>query len=263
MIIKCNNTDFQRIKQYISNDYAACLYLYMDLIEYGSESDYTTTWIQEEEGSITCVALSYHTALHIFARDFFNVQEIFNLVVELKPSQICAAKSTLMALKKPLSTIGYEIELGFVGKLEYAGQQKSSIILNATVDDVDDISKLLYNDEGIGASYSLKDLKNQFRERLTDGFVRSYIIKDGDKIVAHLGTGAEVGNVSIITYVITDPKYRGKGYAKLLYQAACCDLHKEGKEIYAVYYTDGAVHLHHSVGFVDICEYGKLFLTMH
>lgn len=263
MLIKCNNSDFVRIKDYISNDYASCLYLYMDLIQYGPDSDYTSTWIQEQEGKITSVILTYHTAMHIFARDSFNTQEVFDLVDQLRPSQICAAKSTILALAQPLSTINYDSELGYVGKLESTNCPNSSIIQKATIDDVESISHLLYNDEGIGASYSLEDLKAQFRERLSQGFVRSYIIKDGDRIVAHLGTGAEVGNVSIITYVITDAEYRGHGYAKMLYQAASNDLQKENKEIFAVYYTDGAIKLHHSVGFNDCCECGKLFLKTH
>lgn len=263
MIIKCNHSDLERIKNYIGNDYASCLYLYMDLIQYGPESEYTRTWIQEQEGSITSIILCYHTAMHIYAHNSFNTQEVVNLVDELRPSQICAAKPTILALAQPLSSINYDRELGYVGKLESTNYPNSTIIQKATIDDVDDISLLLYNDEGIGASYSLEDLKAQFRERLTQGFVRSYIIKDGDRIVAHLGTGAEVGSVSIITYVITDSKYRGRGYAKMLYQAASNDLQKEGKEIYAVYYTDNAIKLHHSVGFKDCCEFGKLFLKTH
>lgn len=263
MLIKCKNSDLGLIQDYIGNDFASCLYLYMDLVQYGPDSDYTSTWIQEREGKITCVILTYHTAMHIFARESFNTQEVFDLVDQLRPSQICAAKSTILALAQPLSTINYDSELGFVGKLESSGCPNSSIIQKATIDDVEAISHLLYNDEGIGASYSLEDLKAQFTERLSQGFVRSYIIKDGDRIVAHLGTGAEVGSVSIITYVITDTEYRGLGYAKILYQKASNDLQKEGKEIFAVYYTDGAIKLHHSVGFKDCCEFGKLFLKTH
>lgn len=263
MIVKCKHSDLDHIKNYIGEDYASCLYLYMDLIQYGPDSEYTSTWIQEQEGKTTSVILTYHTAMHIFARDSFNTQEVIDLVDQLRPSQICAAKSTILALAEPLSSINYDSELGYVGKLESTDCPNSSLIQKATIDDVDAISQLLYNDEGIGASYSLEDLKAQFRERLSQGFVRSYIIKDGDRIVAHLGTGAEIGSVSIITYVITDAEYRGRGYAKMLYQAASNDLQKEGKQVFAVYYTDGAIKLHHSVGFKDCCEFGKLFLKTH
>lgn len=263
MIVKCTNDDFELIKDYIGSDYAPCLYLYMDLIEYGPDSDFTKTWIQIEDGNITCVILAYHSAMHIYSHNAFNTQELVDLVNERKPSQICAAKSIILALKAPLSDLGYEVELGYVGRIEYLGQDKPDIVQTATLDDVDDIARLLYNDEGIGASYTLEDLKGQFRERLSQGFVRSYVIKDGGEIVAHLGTGAEVGNVSIVTYVITDERCRRRGYAKMLYQAACHDLHLEGKDVYAVYYVPSAIQLHHSVGFVDCCEFGKLFLKTH
>ena len=263
MITKCNNTDFDRILQYIGNEYASCLYLYMDLIKYGPDSSFTSTWIQEDNGHIQCVILSYHTAMHIYSRESFDKQEVINLITEIKPSQICATKQTLFALKDELFSRGYDIELGYVGKLDSTNLSQSLDIMKATIDDVDDISNLLYSDEGIGASYTLEDLKEQFRERLSQGFVRSFIIKQNGKIVAHLGTGAEIGNVCIITYVITDEEYRGRGYAKMLYMAANKELHEEGKEVYAVYYTKGAIQLHHSVGFKDCCQYGKLFLKTH
>ena len=263
MIVKCTKDDTELIKSYIGKDYASCLYLYMDLIEYGPDSDYTKTWIQKDGRHITAVILSYHSAMHIYSHNIFNVQEIVSLIKEKWPSQICAAKSTILALKPSFPELGYELELGYVGRIEPSEKNKSDLIQRATLDDIDAISQLLINDDGIGASYSLEDLKQQFRERLSQGFVRSYVIKDKDKIVAHLGTGAEVGNVSIITYVITDNEYRRRGYARLLYQAACRDLQKEGKEIYAVYYLDSAIQLHHSMGFKDCCEVGKLFLTTH
>ena len=51
MIIKCKHSDLDQIKNYIGEDYASCLYLYMDLIQYGPDSEYTSTWIQEQEGN--------------------------------------------------------------------------------------------------------------------------------------------------------------------------------------------------------------------
>ncbi len=263
MITRCTAADQERIHQYIGNDYACCLYLYMDLVEYGADSEFTKTWIQEEDGCVTCVMLSYHTAMHIYARCEFNVQEVVDVVSSVKPSQICAYKPVIEALKQPLASLGYEAELGYVGKLEYNGHDEQDNISRATLDDVDEIAQLIYDDAGIGNAYSLEDLKTQMRERLTQGFVRSYVIKEDNHVAAHLGTGAEVGHVSIVSYVITDERHRGRGFASKLYQAACRELQQEGKEVYAVYYVDNSIRLHHKVGFVDCCEYGKLFLKTH
>lgn len=263
MLIKCTKAEADRIKEYIGDDYPHCLYLYMDLLQYGSDSEFTQSWIQEDNGKVTSVVLTYHTALHIFARGEFNVSEVVELVKVVKPSQICASKSIILALKMPLSYCGYVAELGYIGKMDTSDQIDSEIVKLATIHDVDDIAELLYHDEVLGISYTLEDLKAQLRERLSQGFVRSFIIKDGAKIVGHLGTGAEVGNVCVVTYVITDRNYRGRGYAKEMYQVACQELMKEGKEIFAVYYVDSAIKLHHKVGFVDYCEFGKLFLKTH
>lgn len=263
MITRGTDADKERIYQYIGKDYACCLYLYMDLIEYGPDSEFTKTWIQEVDGSITCIMLSYHTALHIYARSAFDIDEVVDIVTQIKPSQICAYKPVIEALKLPLSRHGYEAELGYVGKLEDDGHDVQDSISKATLDDVDEIAQLIYDDAGIGNAYSLEDLKTQMRERLTQGFVRSFVIKQDNHVAAHLGTGAEVGNVSIVSYVITDERYRRRGFASMLYQAACRELQQEGKEVYAVYYVDNSIRLHHKVGFKDCCEYGKLFLKTH
>jgi len=264
MLLRGTNADEERILQYIGKDYACCLYLYMDLIKYGSDSEFTKTWIQSNDnGVITCVMLSYHTALHIFARGTFDITEVVDLVREIKPSQICAFKPVIEALQSPLALLGYETEIGYVGKLEYHGHDEQDNISRATIDDVDEIAQLIYDDAGIGNAYSLEDLKTQMRERLSQGFVRSYVIKVDNHVAAHLGTGAEVGNVSIVSYVITDERYRGHGFALKLYQAACRELQQEGKEVYAVYYVENSIRLHHKVGFIDCCEYGKLFLKTH
>ena len=94
---------------------------------------------------------------------------------------------------------------------------------------------------------------------MKDGFTRSYVIRDNGKVVAHLGTGAEIDNLCTISYVITDPNYRGRGLSTSLFAYACNQLKSEGRDIYSVYYPEYSRRLHHKMGFVDCCAFGKLF----
>ena len=130
-------------------------------------------------------------------------------------------------------------------------------------DDFKDIAKLLFQDEGIGASYDLEELGNQMYQRNRLGFVRNYVIKDNDKIVCHVCTGAEEEGIAIISGIVTDIKSRGKGYAKKLLSYVCQQLISEGKEVFSVYYTEAARKLHYRAGFLDYCGYGKLFIKKH
>ena len=134
--------------------------------------------------------------------------------------------------------------------------------MRADSNDIIEIAKLLYEDDDIGASYTMDDLVKQINERLSDNYVRSYVIKSDNHVVAHLGTGAEIHNICTISYVITSKDYRGRGLSSALFSFACKELSSEGKEIYSVYYPENSRRLHHKMGFIDYCEIGKLFRTI-
>ena len=159
-----------------------------------------------------------------------------------------------------LRKIGFFSEFGHIG--EWVGNSaivRKYHIVEAEDKDLPEVARMLYEDEDIGASYLYDDLLMQMRERLKEGFVRSYVIRKNGKAVAHVGTGAETKIACTIAYSITSPHYRGQGMACQLYDYACNQLKKEGKRIFSVYYPESAHQFHHKVGFVDICEFGKLY----
>ena len=260
MIVKCSNSDKQVIEEYIGKRYPECLYLYLDLKQYGVNSHYTSCWVTKSGENIEAVMLLYHTAMHLFSTsNNFNVQDILEFVSIHKPTIICASKKTIEKISSELMQSGYTVEYGHIGKLNRINKKSNFIPQQAELGDIDEIARLLYQDDDIGASYSFDDLKTQIKERLEEKFVRSYVIKDNGHVVCHVGTGAEISNVCTIAYCITDTKHRGKGLFSSLLAFACEELSKENKEIYSVYYPENSRNLHHKIGFVDCCECGKLF----
>lgn len=261
MLTTCNNCDQRTVINYIGKEYPKCLYLYLDLIQYGCSSDRTRTWIQRQNGIITSVILFYHTALHIYSRDNnLIVTEIQDLIKEIKPTMVNAAAETIRILEPVLKKMKYLSEFGHIGEWSKATSEITNMnIVEADERDIPEIARMLYEDQDIGASYTYEDLLSQMRERLEEGYVRSYVIRKNDKPVAHVGTGAETNDVCTIAYTITSPHYRGRGMAQALYNHACGILQKEGKRIFSVYYPESARSFHHKVGFIDVCECGKLF----
>lgn len=261
MIIKCNKTQQDEIVEYIGAEYGKCLYLYIDLIKYGCDSDFANVWKVEDDNGINLVMLSYHSALHLYSRNRdFNSEEIANFIRDINPSIVCAEKPLILVLKPLLSTDGYVTELGYIGKKTHSIKPNVSFPVEiAQEGDIEQIAKLLFEDDDIGASYSFEDLVSQIKERLSQGFVRSFVVKNKGEVIAHLGTGAEINKLCTISYVITDPKYRGKGLSSSLFCYACNQLESEGKEIFSVYYPENSRRLHHKMGFDDYCEFGKLF----
>lgn len=265
MIIECDNSMKEQIASYIGDNYYKCLYLYIDMMKYGCRSAFTRTWMQVDNGKTTAVLLSYHTAIHLFSADNdFGIAEIAELLTSQKPTMICAAAPTIRLLHEAMSADGYQMGIGHIGKMstdipsDDFGQAR-----RATIDDINEIATLLYEDEGIGSSYSFDDLYEQMRERLSEGFVRSYVIMRDNHIVAHVGTGAELPNLCTINYVITSARCRGEGLASKLLHYACHELLGEGKEIFSIYYAESSRRLHHKMGFKDVGEIGKLYINIH
>lgn len=261
MIISSNNSKQKDILSYIGNDYGKCLYLYIDLVQYGCDSEYTKVWVAIDTDGINMVMLAYHSALHLYSKYLnFNVEEITHFIQEKNPSIICASKLLIERLSPLLTVDGYEAEFGYIGKKKNPIKTKDELQVEiAQENDIEQIAKLIYEDQDIGASYTFDDLVGQIRERLSQGFVRSFVIKQDGIVVAHLGTGAEINNLCTISYVITHPDYRGRGLSSSLFRYACQQLESENKEIFSVYYPENSRRLHHKMGFEDYCECGKLF----
>ena len=205
--------------------------------------------------------LAYHSAMHVYSKQLnFDVKELTEFLIEKNPSIICASAELIKLLEPQMSSNGFISEYGYIGKFIHCVPSIVNCDIRlANKDDIIEIAKLLYNDDGIGSSYTMDDLVKQIEERVDSGFVRSYVIKQDNHVVAHLGTGAEIDKLCTISYVITDPKYRGRGLSSSLFSYACNQLILEGKEIFSVYYPENSRRLHHKMGFVDCCEFGKLY----
>lgn len=252
------------ILNYVGLNYPECLYLYMDIKQYSIDKREISVWYHENGGNINIAYLKYHSAIHLFSKDNdYDKLEVIKQIEQIDPSFICGKASIIRDLKDDLKQLGYNYEIGNIGRLRHIRENDLTTafsVTNANLDDVEDIAKLIYEDEGLGASYDFDDLIDQMKERLSSGFVRSWGIKDANnKVVSHIGTGAEVDNICMTTYVVTSQEYRKQGMATAIYSYLGYQLQQEGKEVYTVYYLDSARKMHYKVGFEDYCEFGKLF----
>ena len=108
MISKCTNIDINRILNYIGDQYYKCLYLYIDMQQYGCSSDITKTWLQEDNGEITAVMLAYHSAMHVYSKQLnFDVQDLTEFLLEKKPSIICASAELIRLLEPQMISNGF------------------------------------------------------------------------------------------------------------------------------------------------------------
>lgn len=264
MIVECKGiSDEKKINQYIGNDYDKCLYLYLDFEKYKFSNPNVRIWIQEKNHKITAVILKYYSGMHIFSKHCdYDIQEIKDLIEKEKPTMICGEKNIICDTYKNLGLSKYLIETGWIRKLPEIKDFDRTDVEFAKEEDFYEIAKLLYEDEDLGSSYKLEDLKKQMLSRNKEGYARDYVIRKNGKIVSHAGTGAENDKLAILSYVITEENHRGKGYAQKLCSAVCQDLIEAGKEVFLVNYSTESTRLYDKIGFKVCCEWGKIFLDL-
>jgi len=265
MIKLCdNNISKKMVEEYIGEEYYKCLYLYMDLKKYGINFENVKTWIQlNETKEVTSVFLMYYNGLHIYSKNKnFNIKELSEFIVNLKPTMICGEKKSLKLLERYFINNSYKFEEGYVRKLNKDISSEFEGIQKAQKEDFIEIARLIYEDEDLGSSYELESLEKQLYERNYQGFVRNYIIKEENKVIAHAGTGAEDDKVAMLGYVITHKDYRGKGLATQLCSKVCKDLQNEHKDVFLINYSNESTRVYDKIGFEICCEWEKIFLDL-
>lgn len=251
--------DINRIIDYIGEAYYKSLYLYMDLIKYGVDNSEVNSWILLHSEKIEACVLKYHNGMHIFSKEAsFQIEEIERLIKIENPAIICAESSIIKALS---GMEGYMTEYGHVAKymLSYSDELSSKNIRQAKSSDCCEMAKMLISDPDIGASYTLEEMERQIRERINEGYSRSFCHKINGKIVAQASTGAEGGGIATIAYVMVALEARGQGYGKSVVLHLSNELAKEGMETYLIFYSDDAGKLYLNNGFEVVCDYGKLY----
>lgn len=264
MIKKVENIE-KDVINYIAKDYYKCIYLYLDIKKYGILNPNVKSWIQQnEDGDTICVLLKYYTGMHIYSkkRDY-NLEEISKLIYIEKPTMICGEQKTIEDIYDYINDDNYLIEKGWVRELSEIDEDNiDNYIQKAEKDDFKQIAKLLYEDEDLGSSYELEELEKQLYERKKEGYSRNYIIKESGMVVSHAGTGAEDDKLGMLAYVITDPQYRGNGYAKKVCKAVCRDLISEGKNVYLINYSNESTALYDKIGFHICCNWAKMYIDL-
>lgn len=262
MIYKCNSSDNSKILSYIGKDYSKCLYLYMNFLKYGIESNTISVYIQEDKEGIQAIYLIYYSCIHVFSRqNTFSLQELNSFLNEHTFSMIYCEKTTALHIwnsleneKRNCSSITY----GWVAQLTSPIPKESSDVQPAKKEDFRQIVEMIYADEDIGRSYDIESLAAQLQERNQEGYTRNLVIKDGSTVVAHACTNAEIKGLAVVAELVVNENYRRRGYGSEIWASLCNDLLKEKKEVFSFYYSEASRALHRKLGFQEVCEWAKI-----
>lgn len=265
MIYKCYSNDKSKIISYIGKDYSKCLYLYMNFLKYGIESNTISVFIQEDKEGIQAVYLIYYSCIHVFSRhNMFSLQEFNSFLNEHVFSMIYCEKTTALYIwnsleneKRNCSSITY----GWVAQLTSHIPLESQDVQPARKEDFRQIIEMIYADEDIGRSYDFESLAAQLQERNQEGYTRNLVIKDGSTVVAHACTNAEITALAVVAELVVNENYRRQGRGSEIWASLCNDLLQEGKEVFSFYYSEASRALHRKLGFHEVCEWAKIVFS--
>lgn len=257
-MIKCVEKDFQDILAYIGDRFGECLYLYLDILKYGFSDENIHMWCQKNNGNISLLVLQYYTGMHVFTKDYDTIdfEDLVALIEDRKPTMICGMEKTISHLRDRFT--GYECEVGYVGTLQNVLDIPTDHCRLADREDLRRVAEFLATDDALGKPYGIDLLYKQLVERYDQNYGRTFILEEGGQIIGTASTYAETNKCAVVSGVLIDEKYRGKGLSRVVLSALCKNLYENDFRVFSYYYIEQAIRMHKSVGFNDIGQWAKL-----
>lgn len=256
-------SDIEEILEYLTKNLADCIYMYIDIKKYGLENPNMKVWIEREQktNQLLAVVMKYYNNIQLYAHgDTWNQEWLIQLLKQEKASMISGKDDIIQALTIPLGK-QYNSTLGMVFQIDaYREFDEVESIEYATVEDMAEISDLIYIDDSFHANYQEKMLEEQLKERFLTGMGRNVIIKQDDKIVAHIATYAEYENIAVTSGLIVHPDYRKSSLGFLMESFLVNELLEEEKLVYTFVVEPKRVALLNAVGAKLVSRYGKMTL---
>lgn len=266
--------DQTAILEYLRKSVADCLYMYIDILNYGIASDNMTVWFQEQDGQIELVVMKYYDSLQLYShKREIDVAPVLELMREHPVLMISARRDIIEQLASAcgdysatygsifdVSYIRRVVEINVPAKIDTfaeVGEEEAIEATLATEADTKEIAELICTDASFRANYNVDNLAAQLAERIRTHTGRSVVIRIDGRIVAHFATYAEAEGIAVLSGLVVLPEYRNKGVIEVLAAYMAGQLSKEGKRAYSFAISKKTIRYHRTL-YTECGEYGKL-----
>lgn len=254
---EASEQDRARILQYLRGNMKDCIYLYIDIMNYGVSSEHMKVWIEEDADELSLVVMKYYDSFQVYSHlATCNIVAITELLQQYPVTMVSARRDIIEQLEKQCEE--YIASYGVIYMVErHRKVSDRTDIMLAAEEDALEIAKLICMDEEFAANYTVEVLAKQLAERIRTGTGRSYIIRENGEIVAHTATFAEADGIGVVSGTIVKQDYRNSNYFLLISNYMAQQLKKEGKTAYIFAITDKMIR-YHDMLHTRCGEYGKL-----
>lgn len=259
MMRRAEINDNKNILEILYKSIEKNIYLYIDILVYGIDTDFLKVWVHEKEGKIDQIVMKYYDSFQVHSYSE-SLDELIDLIKEHQPKMISGEYDTIKKIFKYLKYT-YKHDHGIILEQKKTNTPFDvSIVQNATTDDMSEIARLICMDDGIGGHYGVENLRDQFVKRYSDKIGRNFIIKIEDQILGHYATYAETNDIAVLGGLIIHPVFRGKGYAKILHSYVSNLLVSEDKRVFLYCHDKNVLKMYEKLGAKIVSKYGKLTL---
>ena len=254
--------DRDLLLSYLKKDLGNCLYIYMDIYKYGFCCPHIQVWV--EEGSMNLVLMKYYDSLQLYAvsEDWsLNMNTVLDKIKENRIRMISARRDIIERLNETVYCQEYYKEtFGHVFRFQHYKTLSSDKlhIQKAEPSDSDEVARLMRMDSLFSENYEELELSLQLSERMKSGMGRSYVIRDQQKIIAHIATFAEIANLAVTSGLIVHPEHRGLPYGTVLESYLVNHLQNEGMDVFTFVNERKRYKLLNALKCEECGQYGKL-----
>lgn len=218
MIVKVDKKDYDRILDLIRYHKLQNLYLYVDSVKYGIYGENIETYYQIVNGEIYCIIYIYYGSIQIIEIQKYtdsSVKELSEYIFQCNVKRISGPGDLLLGVSQ-YDKEKFVFENGFLMQYEKTNNLIIENLEFAHIDDYSEIVELICTDRDFERSYSKDILLKQMIDRFNNEDCKSVIIRKDNKIVSHFASYVVFKDIAILSGMITDQKYRGKGFGKYL-----------------------------------------------
>lgn len=254
---KVVKAECEEILGFLKKDVGKCLYIYLDILEYGI-SDSIQVW-RNETGELRTVLMRYHDSFQVYSKQVGEEKdEVIRLVSESDSLMIYGEKSTVESIWGT-EVPGYIKSNGIIHEIvKFRKYERPEGFGIANCDDMYEAAELVCYNEEFKGHYVVKDLEKQYIERYCKGMGRNYYVKRNGEMIAHAATYAENGEIAITSGLVSKKGSDCIGVASVLECCLLCDLLEEGKRIFTFTTSDMRDKYLKIRGAIQIGEYVKL-----
>jgi len=262
MLIKCDDSYISRVVDYIGEDKVICFYLYMDLLECGTQADGVGLWVSEEGGELKSVMYRYYDALHLYSRELSPKEDVIALIRELDPKVITGTQENIDQLEGAFPEGKYTYELSHIITADKLMDGKSDLdVTPAGEADVPEIAALMMTEHIYNTVYTYEGLCDSLVRRIREGFGRLFVMRTAEgRMVATNATSAETAELAVINGLVTDPDMRGHGLGRAITASTWNLVKTEGKKGLAFLgaENENTLSLHRKMGYTFLGLYARL-----